>query len=77
MIDSVCRGRISGTQIGVIAQEIQTVLPKTVLEMKESKVLTVDADSLTWHLVNAVKELSEKNDALAAEVASLKSQINN
>ena len=28
-------------------------------------------------LVNAVKELSEKNDALAAEVASLKSQINN
>ena len=76
-IDSVCRGRISGTQIGVIAQEIQTVLPETVLEMKESKVLTVDADSLTWHLVNAVKELSEKNDALAAEVASLKSQINN
>ena len=45
--------------------------------MKESKVLTVDSDTLTWHLVNAVKELSEKNDALAAEVASLKSQINN
>ena len=28
-------------------------------------------------LVNAIKELSAKNDALAAEVASLKSQINN
>jgi cell division protein FtsB len=30
-----------------------------------------------WAMVNAIKELSEKNDELAAEVASLKSQINN
>ena len=28
-------------------------------------------------LINAVKELSTKNDELAAEIASLKSQINN
>jgi hypothetical protein len=28
-------------------------------------------------LINAVKELSAKNDELAAEIASLKSQINN
>ena len=28
-------------------------------------------------LVNAVKELSAKNDALAAEVEQLKSQLNN
>ena len=28
-------------------------------------------------LVNAVKELSAKNDELAAEIASLKTQINN
>ena len=28
-------------------------------------------------LVNAIKELSTKNDELAAEIASLKSQINN
>ena len=68
MIDSVCRGRISGTQIGVIAQEIQTVLPETVLEMKESKVLTVDSDTLTWHLVNAVKELSAKVEELEAKL---------
>ena len=28
-------------------------------------------------MINAIKELSAKNDALAAEVASLKTQINN
>ena len=34
-------------------------------------------DRLVPILVNAVKELSTKNDELAAEIASLKSQINN
>ena len=40
-------------------------------------VKTINTDPLVWHLVNAVKELSAKNDELAAEIASLKSQINN
>ena len=66
----------TGTQIGVIAQEIQEVLPD-VVKVLSTGAYTVDPDNLTWYLVNAVQELSTKNDALAAEVASLKSQINN
>ena len=65
-----------GTQLGVIAQEIETILPDTV-QTCDTGVKSVNPDNITWHLVNAVKELSAKNDALAAEVASLKSQINN
>ena len=38
---------------------------------------SVNPDNLTWYLVNAVKELSAKNDELAAEISSLKTQINN
>jgi len=54
---------IEGTQIGVIAQEIQQVCPEMVKE--ESKgVLTVDTDNLVWYLINAVKELSAKVEAL-------------
>jgi hypothetical protein len=66
----------TGTQIGVIAQEIQEVLPD-VVKVLSTGAYTVDPDNLTWYLVNAVQELSAKNDELAAEVASLKSQINN
>ena len=65
-----------GTQLGVIAQEIEKVLPDVVQE-QSTGVKTVNADSLTWYLVNAVKELSAKNDALAVEVEQLKSQLNN
>ena len=58
-----------GTHLGVIAQEIQEVLPDLVEEMTTG-VLTVNPDNMTWYLVNAVKELS-------AEIEQLKSQINN
>ena len=34
-------------------------------------VLSVNPDNLTWYLVNAVKELSAKNDALEARIATL------
>jgi hypothetical protein len=52
-----------GTQVGVIAQEIQEVLPDVVEEMTTG-VLTVNPDNLTWYLVNAVKELSAEIKAL-------------
>lgn len=57
-----------GIQLGVIAQELQAVLPECV-KTESTGVMTVDADNLTWYLVNAVKELS-------AQVAQLKSQLN-
>ena len=65
-----------GLQVGSIAQEIEEVLPD-VVRTSELGIKSVNTDNLTWYLVNAVKELSTKNDELAAEIASLKSQINN
>ena len=57
-----------GVQLGVIAQELQQVLPDCV-KQESTGVLSVDSDNLTWYLINAVKELS-------AKVASLESQLN-
>jgi hypothetical protein len=57
-----------GVQLGVIAQELQAVLPDCVKE-ESTGVLTVDQDNLTWYLINAVKELKAELDALKAKVA--------
>ena len=64
------------TQIGFIAQEVEKILPECV-KTSEKGVKTVNTDPVMLALVNAVKELSTKNDALAAEVEQLKSQLNN
>jgi hypothetical protein len=58
----------SGVQLGVIAQELQAVLPDCVKE-ETTGVLRVDSDNLTWYLINAVKELKAELDALKAKVA--------
>jgi len=71
--DGLCENDIidkSGVQVGPIAQELQAVLPKCVTE-QSTGVLSVDSDNLTWHLVKAVQELSAKNDALEARIATL------
>ena len=70
------KGKEGEIQTGVIAQEIEEILPECI-EVSERGAKTVNADPITWALVNAVKELSAKNDALAAEVEQLKSQLNN
>lgn len=54
----------SGTQLGVIAQELQAVLPECVTE-NSTGVLSVNTDPLIWYLINAVKQLS-------AEIQTLK-----
>ena len=54
-----------GLQVGVIAQEIQEVLPDVVEELGTGA-LSVNPDNITWYLVNAVKELSAKVTALEA-----------
>ena len=56
-----------GLQVGVIAQEIEEVLPDTVEQMTTGA-YTVNPDNLTWYLVNAVKELSAENNALKARL---------
>lgn len=59
--------KVSGVQLGVIAQEIQEVLPECVKE-ESTGVLSVNSDRLIWHLVNAVKELSAEVNALKAKL---------
>jgi len=46
-----------GIQLGVIAQELQQVLPECV-NTESTGVMSVNADNLTWYLVNAIKELN-------------------
>ena len=62
-------GKEGQVQTGVIAQEIETVLPECI-ETSDKGAKTVQTDPIMWALVNAVKVLS-------AEVEQLKSQINN
>ena len=62
-----------GVQLGVIAQEIETILPDVVKE-ETTGVKTVDPSNLTWYLVNAVQELSTTVDELKAEIQTLKGE---
>ena len=61
-----------GNQLGVIAQEIQEVLPDMV-KTESTGVMTVDPDNMTWYLVNAVKELKAELDAAKARITELES----
>ena len=62
-----------GVQLGVIAQEIETILPDVVRE-ESTGVKTVNPDNLTWYLVNAVQELSTQVDELKQELKTLKGE---
>jgi len=62
-----------GVQLGVIAQEIQSVLPNTV-EEQSTGVLSVNPSNLTWHLVNAVQELSAQVTALTTRLTELEGE---
>jgi len=59
-----------GPHTGVIAQEIESVIPECV-KTSDKGTKTVQADAITWALVNAVKELSAKNDALEERIKNL------
>jgi hypothetical protein len=62
-----------GVQLGVIAQEIETILPD-VVTTQSTGVKAVNPDNLTWYLVNAVKELSTTVDELKQELKTLKGE---
>ena len=57
----------TGTQLGVIAQELQAVLPECV-KQESTGVLSVDTDNLTWYMINAIKELKAEIDQLKGNV---------
>jgi hypothetical protein len=54
-----------GVQLGVIAQELQAILPDCV-KQESTGVLSVDSDNLTWYMINAIKELKAELDAYKA-----------
>jgi hypothetical protein len=55
----------TGVQLGVIAQELQTVLPDCI-KTESTGVMSVDTDNLTWYMINAIKELKAELDAYKA-----------
>lgn len=60
----------SGVQLGVIAQELQEVCSDCVKE-ETTGVLSVNSDNLTWHMINAIKDLKALNDSLTARITAL------
>ena len=73
-LDEHCAVPNTGVQLGVIAQELQAVLPDCV-KTESTGVLSVDPDNLTWYMVNAIKDLKALVDAQAAEIAELKAKV--
>ena len=55
-----------GVQLGVIAQELQQILPECV-KTESTGVMTVDSDNLTWYMINAIKELQAQINELKGE----------
>ena len=51
-----------GVQLGVIAQELQAVLPDCITT-QSTGVLSVDTDNFIWYAINAIKELKAEFDA--------------
>jgi len=60
--------------LGVIAQELQQVLPDCV-KQESTGVLSVDTSNITWHLINAVKELNTLVTQQATQIAALQSKL--
>ena len=58
----------TGTQIGVIAQELQEVRSSWVTTRDNGTMSVTGTDDIVWHLVNAVQELSAENAALKARL---------
>jgi hypothetical protein len=55
----------AGVQLGVIAQELQAVLPDCI-KTESTGVMSVNSDNLTWYMINAIKELKAELDAYKA-----------
>ena len=68
------------TQLGVIAQELESVASNCV-KTDDRGVKTVQTDDLFWNMINAIKELSAENTALknliknSSSFAALKSSL--
>jgi len=57
-----------------IAQELKEIFPEAIEERTKNKIMSVNTDPIFWSMVNAIKEISEKNDALEARLATLEAK---
>jgi hypothetical protein len=64
----------AGTQVGMIAQEVETVIPELVSTDSEGY-KSLAYDKITAHLVQAIKELKAQNDALKAQNDAIKAIV--
>jgi len=60
--------------IGLVAQEVQKVIPEAVSE-NEKGYLMVDNDPIIWAMVNAIKELKGENQELRAQNQEMKQRL--
>jgi hypothetical protein len=77
-LDKVCQlggytfdriDRVTARQTGVIAQEVQKVLPEAVIELNdEDKTLTVAYGNMMGLMIEAIKELSDQVEELKAKL---------
>lgn len=65
----------SREHVGLIAQEVQKVVPTMVQQNKETDYLAVDSNELTYMLINAVKELSTEIEALKKQNQKLQQSL--
>jgi len=70
------RNLSEGTNLGLIAQEVQPIFPE-VVSSDENGILYIDYSSLVPVLVESVKELKYINDSLSESVSMLESRLNN
>lgn len=66
---------IYSEEAGVIAQDVQTVLPEAVYKISNSDYLGVSYSGVTALLVNAFNEMSDQVDKQQEEIETLKSEI--
>lgn len=63
-----------GSQVGVIAQEVEQVLPETV-HTNEKWIKSVNYAGLTAPLIESVKELKKENDKLKQENIEIRARL--
>jgi len=73
-LDQSCAIEKTGVQLGVIAQELAEVLPDCV-KTETTGVMSVNQDNITWHMINAIKDLKTIVDTQATEITALKAKV--
>ncbi len=69
-VEGLTTSDAAGLQTGVIAQELELVLPDAVSE-NDHGLKQVNTDPVFWSMVKAIQELSTQNAALAARLTAL------